>query len=309
MTLTSQDGTWPLRPVGASPAGSIVASGKQNLDERPQGSRARDVAPGRGRRARRARAELEREVARLERRVAELEDQKADAERLAGIAAHELMEPLVMAEAYAVLLQDRLGNRLDLEARDDLAALVRGAARMRLLVETLLHDARSADRPLRRRSVDLERIVHDCIGLLGPEIALRKARVTVPPMPVVRGDAALLTGVIQNLIVNALKYGPRKGGEIRTEASWEGSRWRIGVASEGRTIEPNERERIFEPFERGRKERRARGAGLGLAICRRIVERHGGEIGVEPRPKGNLFYFTLPADGARAPAAAARASS
>jgi light-regulated signal transduction histidine kinase (bacteriophytochrome) len=304
MTLTSQDGTWPLRPVGAPAAGSVVAPGKEILDERSQGSRASDVAPGRRRRVRRARAELEREVVRLERRVAELEDQKATAEALAGVAAHELMEPLVMAEAYAVLLNERLGNRLDHEARDDLAALVRGAARMRLLVETLLHDARSAARPLKRSSVDLERIVHDCIGLLGPEISLRRARITVLPMPVVRGDAALLTGVIQNLLVNALKYGPRRDGEICIEANWEGSQWRIGVASMGRPIEPHERERIFEPFERGRTERRARGTGLGLAICRRIVERHGGKIGVQPRPQGNLFYFTLPADGAHAPAAA-----
>jgi signal transduction histidine kinase len=298
MTDISHDGTWPLRPVGGSPARSLLDPGKEKLaesDERPQGGHPRDLAPGRGRRARRGRAELERELARLERRVAELEDQKAAAEGLAGIAAHELMEPLVMAEAYAALLQKRLGNRLDLEAQDDLAALVRGAARMRLLVETLLHDARSAARPLKRRSVDLERIVHDCIGLLAPEISLRRARITVPAMPIVRGDAALLTGVIQNLLVNALKYGPRTDGEIRLEASWEGSRWRIGVTSEGRPIEPNERERIFERFERGRMERRARGAGLGLTICRRIIERHGGEIGVQPQPQGNLFYFTLPA--------------
>ena len=96
--------------------------------------------------------------------------------------------------------------------------------------------------------------------------------------------------------MNALKYSPRHGAAISVQASLEAPAWHFSVQSEGPTIPPEDRQRIFEPYQRGRGERRARGAGLGLAICRRIVERHGGRIGVAPVASGgNRFFFTLPA--------------
>ena len=132
--------------------------------------------------------------------------------------------------------------------------------------------------------------------MLAHEVQARGATVRLGELPTVQGDASLLNGLFTNLILNALKYSPRTGSEIVVDASREHRAWRVAVESEGPTIPPEDRQRIFEPFQRGRSERRARGAGLGLAICRRIVERHGGQIGVVPGARGgNRFYFTLPA--------------
>jgi signal transduction histidine kinase len=232
----------------------------------------------------------------LRARIAEVEREKADVEAFAAIAAHELLKPLVMTEAYAAIVSDRLDEEAHADSRRDLAVLGRGAARTRLLVETLLHDARSSGRQLRRRPVDLQELVSDCIALLAPEIQSRDADVVVEELPNVFGEPALLSGLFTNLLINALKYSPRRAGVIRVRATRAATAWRVAVESEGPTIPEEDRRRIFEPFHRGRGERRARGAGLGLAICRRIVDRHGGQIGVVPaNNSGNRFFFTLPA--------------
>jgi light-regulated signal transduction histidine kinase (bacteriophytochrome) len=215
---------------------------------------------------------LEREVETLSARVEQLEREKAAVEAFAAVAAHELVEPLVMTEAYATMVSDRLDHDEHADSRRDLDALSRSAARMRLLVETLLHDARSSGREVVREPVDLNRVVGDCLALLAPEVAARGARVELEELPTVEGEEALLSGLFANLLINALKYSPRNATAI-----------------------DEDRDRIFEPFHRGTGERRARGAGLGLATCRRIVERHGGRIGVRPaNGSGNVFHFTLP---------------
>jgi signal transduction histidine kinase len=240
---------------------------------------------------------LEREVETLSARVEQLEREKAAVEAFAAVAAHELVEPLVMTEAYATMVSDRLDQDEHADSRRDLDALSRGAARMRLLVETLLHDARSSGREVKREPVDLDRLVGDCLALLAPEVAARGAQVELDPLPIVEGEEALLSGLFANLLINALKYSPRNATAINVRVHREPEAWLFEVASEGPTIPLEDRERIFEPFHRGTGERRARGAGLGLATCRRIVERHGGKIGVRPaNGSGNVFHFTLPAD-------------
>jgi signal transduction histidine kinase len=238
---------------------------------------------------------LERQIERLTARVAALEEEKAALESFAAVAAHELVVPLVMAESYAAIVSDRLKGEAHAESRHYLGALGRGVGRTRLLVETLLHDARSSERPLQRRPVDLNRVVRDVIKMVEPEIVARGARIEAADLPEVLGEEALLSGVFTNLIFNALKYSPRQGGAIRIDVVRELGHWRFRVHSEGPTIALEDRERIFEPFHRARSERRTKGAGLGLAICRRIVERHGGTIGVTAaNGSGNTFYFTLP---------------
>lgn len=240
---------------------------------------------------------LEREVERLSARVAQLEDEKAEVEAFAAVAAHELVEPLVMTEAYVTIVSERLTAPEHAESRRDLNALSRGVARIRLLAESLLYDARASERPLRRRRVDTGELVSDCLALLRPEIESRDAHVKVTNLPAAHGDEALLTGVFANLLINALKYSPRQGSTIVVGGSRDGDVCRFFVESEGPTIPEADRTRIFEPFHRGPGERRAAGAGLGLAISRRIVERHGGGISVAPAndTSGNRFEFTLPA--------------
>jgi signal transduction histidine kinase len=248
-----------------------------------------------GRRTRPTPTSLRREIDRLSARVRELEAEKAELERFAAVAAHEMLEPLLITEAYAAVITDRLDED---DAESHLAAqrIGRSASRARLLVETLLHDARTADPGPAFEEVDLQLETTQCIELLAPEIESRGARIVVDDLPRVRGEAVLLSSVLCNLLINALKYGARRGAVIRVGAVRESDFWRIGVTSGGPTIDSAEAHRIFEQFSRARDERRAQGSGLGLAICRRIVERQGGRIGVTAgNGSGNCFYFTVPA--------------
>jgi signal transduction histidine kinase len=236
------------------------------------------------------------EIQRLHARITELEHEKAAVEAFAAVAAHELLAPLVLADAYATTVAERLDADRHADARRELDALRRAAARTRLLVETLLQDARSHGRALRRRSIDLNVVLEECLDLLEPEIEVRGAEVQTGELPEVHGEATLISAVLTNLLVNALRYGPREHGMILVDAIRESEFWRVSVQSDGPTIPTAERERIFERYHRGRGERRFRGAGLGLTICRHIVERHGGQIGVTAADGGaNRFYFTLPA--------------
>ena len=229
-------------------------------------------------------------------RPVESERERTALETFAGVAAHELMEPLITAETHARLIQEQLRDQVHGDTRGDLDSLIRAISRMRLLVETLLLDARSAGRPLERTPVSIQRLVQDSIELLEGEIRARDARILAAGMPVVQGDAVLLGAVVNNLLINALRYGPRSECEVRLDARRERDHWWISVTSQGPTISVQDRARIFEPYRRGSHERRVAGAGLGLAICRSFVERHDGVIGVAPgEAGGNRFYFTVPA--------------
>jgi signal transduction histidine kinase len=239
---------------------------------------------------------LEAEIRRLHARIAQLEREKAADEGVVAVAAHELLTPVIMIDAYAMMVSERLQEDHHADSRRDLDALHRGAARTRLLVETLLKDANSRGRELRRRWVDLNAVVRECLTLLAPEIRSRGTDVQVAELPHVYGEETLISAVFSNLLINALKYGPRERGTILVDVAPEKTHWRFCIQSQGPTIPAAERDRIFEPYHRGRGERRAHGAGLGLTICRGIVERHGGQIGVTASDGGdNRFYFTLPA--------------
>jgi signal transduction histidine kinase len=238
---------------------------------------------------------LEHEVARLSARVAALEEENAALQGFAAVAAHELVVPLVAAEAYASMVRDRLTGEAEADSRRDLDTLARGAARARLLLEGLLQDARTRGHGIIRQPVDMSRLVRDCVALVEPEINARGARVDVGKLPEVLGEECLLSSVWTNLIFNAIKYSPREGGTVRIYAVRELAQWRFFVSSDGPAIPREDRERIFEPFHRARTERRENGAGLGLTICRSIIERHGGTIGVTTaNGSGNAFFFTLP---------------
>ena len=239
---------------------------------------------------------LESELAQLRARVEVLEREKASLETFSAVAAHELLTPVVMIDACAAMVAERLDEALHPESHADLEAMRRGAARTRLLVETLLHHARSQGRAPHLRPVCVDRILGECLTLLRAEIRARHAEVRVEPLPEVLAEEPLLGSLFGNLLANALKYGPRERGTVQVGGAAENGGWRFWVDSQGRPIPGEQREAIFEPYRRGPGERRAHGAGLGLAICRYVVERHDGRIGVAPAPAGgNRFWFTLPA--------------
>ena len=236
---------------------------------------------------------LQREVDGLHARIGALEAEKASIESFAALAAHELLEPLILTEAYAATMRERLGGDEHAGTRADLDALARNARRGRLLVETLLYNATANGQELRREPVDLDAIVRDCLVLLRPEIEACGATVDLAPLPSVVGDEAMIAGIYRNLLLNALKYSPRSGSTIHIGVV-DAEVPQLYVQSDGQVIAEDERSLIFVPFSRGRGERRARGTGLGLAICRDLVTRHGGWIAVEPaQPSGNRFSFTL----------------
>src|SRR5215213_8386307 len=143
---------------------------------------------------------IRKDIDSLTERVKQLEREKAALESFAAIAAHEMIEPLVITEAYAAMLAERL-DPADAESGQAVDMVFRSAARARLLVETLLHDARAADRQLQLEDVDLERTVTDCLELLAPDVKARGARIVVGEMPQVRGEAVMLGSVMGELLV------------------------------------------------------------------------------------------------------------
>jgi signal transduction histidine kinase len=143
--------------------------------------------------------------------------------------------------------------------------------------------------------LELDDVVRDALALIDHEIRGRGATVTVEPLPRVLAEEALIGSVYTNLLVNALKYSPREATHIRIGSEGSGGAPELFVESNSRPITAEERAKIFEPYQRGHRERRTHGAGLGLTICRTLVERHGGRIWVEPAEGGgNRFSFTLP---------------
>src|SRR5215213_10005198 len=197
---------------------------------------------------------LEAEIGRLHRRIAALEGRETDAEAFAAVAAHELLAPLVLAETCATTVADRLDADHHADVRRDLHSLGRAVSRSRVLVETLLYEACSRDRPLQRRTIDLNVLLRDCLALLAPEIRARRADVQVADLPRAYGEETLIGAVFTNLLLNALRYGPRDAGTIRVDAVLEDGTCRCSVQSAGLPIPVADRERIFEPYHRGRGE-------------------------------------------------------
>jgi PAS domain S-box-containing protein len=268
--------------VAGAGADSILGLGHDRTD--PPAATSRKNAP----------VLLERRNAELAARLSELEERYVAVERFAGTAAHQLAEPLVIAESSAIMVAEELGADLDPMLRGRLDAIGRGAARARRLMDALLADARTDGRTLELRTVDVAEVVEETLASLDHQVRARSASVVVGPLPQVHGEAGLLAVVLENLVSNALKYGPRSGGRVVLASEPSPTGWRVSVVSEGMPIPKDEAERIFEPFHRVPGERRVPGVGLGLTICSRLVERLGGAIGVQPgADSGNTFWIEL----------------
>jgi signal transduction histidine kinase len=232
----------------------------------------------------------------LEAELAECQRRLAAMEAFAGMAAHQLAEPLIIAESSAILIAEELEEELGPVARARLDAIGRGAARARRLMDALLQDARSSTQAPALTTVDLARVVDETISAYEPRIEAQGTAVRVDPLPAVLADAKLLAVVFDNLVSNALKHGPREGGVTKIGATPVDGGWRVSVTSSGPPIPASDVEKIFESYVRLPGERRISGTGLGLSICRRLVERLGGTLGVDPgTTDGNTFWLVLPA--------------
>ncbi|HVG07782.1 MAG TPA: ATP-binding protein [Thermoanaerobaculia bacterium] len=233
---------------------------------------------------------------RLELQARELKRSNEELERFAYVISHDLQEPLRMVSSYTQLLGDRYRGRLDDKADKYIEYAVGGAKRMQQLINDLLAYSRVTARGRNFARAPLDEVVDDVLADL--EVLVRETGASVQRgrLPVVLGDRSQLRQVFQNLVSNALHY--RRDGEapeVAISAAREGDRWRLEVHDNGTGIDPRFHERIFVIFQRLDR-RRSQGTGIGLAMCKRIVEHHGGRIWVDSAPgAGSAFHFTLPA--------------
>jgi signal transduction histidine kinase len=234
----------------------------------------------------------------LARHVEELRRSNAELEQFAYVASHDLQEPLRMVASYAELLAERYKGKLDDRADMYIKYAVEGARRMQTLIHDLLAYARvtSAARPL--QPIDSSVVLADVIQQLRAAIEGSQAEIKSEAMPMVSADEGQLRQVFQNLIANAIKFhgdGPPHV-EIRAESTEK--MWNFAVADDGIGIPEESGRRLFQMFQRLHTREEYEGSGIGLAISKRIVERHGGSIWFDSVPgKGTTFHFTIPKNG------------
>lgn len=241
--------------------------------------------------------ELKRAQADLERLAAELAHSNTNLEHFASIASHDLQEPLRMITSYLDLIQRRYHGKLDAEADQFIHFAVDGAQRMRTLIRDLLAYSRLGALKKSRRPIAMAHPISLALENLKVAIAEKKGVCSVGPMPTVPGDPVLLTQLFQNLIGNALKFCTKGAPRIEITARKETCEWIFSVADNGIGIAPENLGRIFEIFHRLHSREEYPGTGIGLALCKRIVEIHHGRIWAESKPgEGSQFLFSLPAE-------------
>ena len=233
----------------------------------------------------------------LRERTEDLLRSNTELEKFAYIASHDLQEPLRMVTSYTQLLQQRYRGRLDADADEFIAYAVDGAARMRTLINELLAYSRVGTQGAPFVLKALDGLLDDVLQGLEVTLLEADAVVTRDPLPELWCDPTQIARVFQNLIVNATKFRGTESPKIHVGARREGEEWVFSVKDNGIGIDPTYFDRIFVIFQRLQSRVEYEGTGMGLAIGKRIVERHGGRIWVESRPgAGSTFCFTLPAE-------------
>jgi signal transduction histidine kinase len=243
---------------------------------------------------RRSHDELE---TRVEERTQELSRTNAELERFAYVASHDLQEPLRNAANFSLLLEARYRERLDADGREFLQYIVAGMKQMRQLVDGLLLHSRLGQAP-RLAPTDCESLLLKVLATFAMTIAESRATVTHDPMPVVQADAERLEQVFGNLLSNALKFRGAAAPAVHFGVEARGDGWLFSVRDNGIGIDPRHAGQIFEMFERLHGQGQYPGSGMGLAICRKIVENHHGRIWFDSKDgAGATFFFSLPRAG------------
>ena len=223
-----------------------------------------------------------------------LEQSNTELDNFASIAAHDLGAPLRAVAGFANLLQKRYKEKLGADADQYIANIVEGTRRMQQLINDLLHYARATTREKPLGPVDVNAVVEKTLANLTVDTKESSAVITVDPLPTVSADSTQLVQLFQNLVGNAIKYRstvPR----IHISAERNNAEWLFRVSDNGIGIDPRQFDRIFQIFQRLHSVDEYSGAGIGLATCKKIVERLGGRIWVESKPgEGSTFFFTLP---------------
>jgi signal transduction histidine kinase len=229
------------------------------------------------------------------RRTADLARKNQELDEFTYVASHDLQEPVRKLVSFSKLLEQDLNGELNDHAAKDLRFIVDAAGRMRDLIQDLLALSRAGRSALRVENVPLDECVDRALESLDMRVQETKAEIVRDPLPTVTGDPTLLTQLYQNLMSNSLKFIDRtRPPRVHVTAVRRGDAWELGVEDNGIGIKPEYTERIFRPFQRLHTRGEYDGTGIGLAICRKAVERHAGEIWVESQPgQGSHFKFTL----------------
>jgi len=247
----------------------------------------------------------------LKHSVQDLSRSNDELEQFAYVASHDLQEPLRMVSSYVQLLEKRYKGKMDADADEFIEFAVDGANRMQVMINDLLSFSRIATRGEPFQPTDCEKVFDRAINNLQTAIKESRTTVTHDPLPTVTADRGQLEQLFQNLIGNAVKFCERRKSTPRIHVSCErieesaipvtksaiDNGWIFSVKDNGIGIEPDHVERIFGIFQRLHTREQYSGSGIGLSVCRKIVERHGGQIWVESEVgKGSTFYFTIPKD-------------
>ncbi|MBI9076024.1 MAG: HAMP domain-containing protein [Desulfatibacillum sp.] len=242
-----------------------------------------------------SRADLTREVQRRKATMADLERSNKELEQFAYVASHDLQEPLRMVASYTQLLAQRYENQLDEKAHKFIGYAVEGATRMQGLVNDLLQLSRIGTRGNPFEETDCHKVVQSVLKDLERSIEETGAQIQVEPLPTVMADSTQLGMLFQNLIANAIKFKGDSPPQVHISARQSDKEWVFQFRDNGIGIDPKYHERVFVIFQRLHERGQYEGSGIGLAITKKIVERHGGRIWIESAEgKGTSFFFTLP---------------
>jgi len=226
----------------------------------------------------------------------ELARSNQDLEQFAYVASHDLQEPLRMVTGHLSIIQDRLGDTLDETTRQSMFFALDGASRMQAMISDLLTYCRAGRKTEGFLPIDMETVLTVVLDNLAAAIADAAALVEHDPLPTVKAEQSQVIQLLQNLIANAIKYQPAgQAPRIKVSAARDQDAWVLSVRDNGIGIKPEHLDRVFMIFQRLHSREQYPGTGIGLALCKRIVEFHGGRIWVESQPgKGSTFFFTLP---------------
>jgi light-regulated signal transduction histidine kinase (bacteriophytochrome) len=240
-------------------------------------------------------AQRQRAQESLQEAACELERSNRDLEQFAYVASHDLQEPLRAVGGFVRLLQHRFPDLIDGKAAEYIAGAADGASRMERLITDLLAFSRVGTRGGAFASADLNVLLRDALHNLQTSIRSAQATVTSDPLPTLVVDSTQIVQLFQNLLGNAIKFRSERPAAIHVGARHSADGWTLSVRDNGIGIEAQYFDRIFQIFQRLHTRRQYAGTGIGLAICKRIIERHRGQIRVESEAgAGSTFYFTLP---------------
>ena len=257
----------------------------------------RDILAGEVTERTKAQQSLQESEEKLKIMVTELERSNAELQRFAYVASHDLQEPLRMVSSYTQLLEKRYKDKLDANAHDFINFAVDGARRMQNLIDDLLAFSRVGTHGKPFALTSMEVVFQAAVDNLQVAIKKARAKVTHGPLPTLMADEGQLVQLLQNLIGNAIKFHGKELPSVHVSAVRENDEWIFAVRDNGIGIESQYFERIFLVFQRLYREEYA-GTGAGLAIAKRIVERHNGRIWLESQPgQGSTFYFSIPEQG------------